>query len=138
MLGSSGAGEEPPPGAEPHADRHIPVLVNRVDELLAPAIEAATADGATDVVLVDATLGMAGHTLALLAAHPRLRVVGIDRDPQALAIAAERIATDGLAGLQEFAGNATGLFYTTDEAHEGSTAFLEKRPPEYTKYPRRP
>ena len=48
------------------------------------------------------------------------------------------VATDGLAGLQEFAGNATGLYYTTDEAHEGSTAFLEKRPAEYTKYPRRP
>jgi naphthoate synthase len=48
------------------------------------------------------------------------------------------VATDGLAGLQEFAGNATGLFYTTDEAHEGSTAFLEKRPAEYRKYPRRP
>ena len=48
------------------------------------------------------------------------------------------VATDGLAGMQEFAGNATGLYYTTDEAHEGSTAFLEKRPAEYTKYPRRP
>ena len=48
------------------------------------------------------------------------------------------VATDGLAGLQEFAGNATGLFYTTDEAHEGSTAFLEKRPADYRKYPRRP
>jgi naphthoate synthase len=48
------------------------------------------------------------------------------------------VATDGLAGLQEFAGNATGLYYTTDEAHEGSTAFLEKRTPDYTKYPRRP
>jgi naphthoate synthase len=48
------------------------------------------------------------------------------------------VATDGLAGLQEFAGNATGLFYTTEEAHEGSRAFLEKRTPEYTKYPRRP
>lgn len=48
------------------------------------------------------------------------------------------VATDGLAGLQEFAGNATGLFYTTDEAHEGSRAFLEKRPPDYSKYPRRP
>jgi naphthoate synthase len=48
------------------------------------------------------------------------------------------VATDGLAGLQEFAGNATGLYYTTDEAHEGSRAFLEKRPAEYTKYPRRP
>jgi naphthoate synthase len=48
------------------------------------------------------------------------------------------VATDGLAGLQEFAGNATGLFYTTDEAHEGSRAFLEKRAPDYSKYPRRP
>ncbi|MFP5342534.1 MAG: 1,4-dihydroxy-2-naphthoyl-CoA synthase [Candidatus Limnocylindria bacterium] len=48
------------------------------------------------------------------------------------------VATDGLAGLQEFAGNATGLYYTTDEAHEGSTAFLEKRRPDYAKYPRRP
>ncbi|MFL5642623.1 MAG: 1,4-dihydroxy-2-naphthoyl-CoA synthase [Chloroflexota bacterium] len=48
------------------------------------------------------------------------------------------VATDGLAGLQEFAGNATGLFYTTDEAHEGSTAFLEKRRPDFSRFPRRP
>jgi naphthoate synthase len=48
------------------------------------------------------------------------------------------VATDGLAGLQEFAGHATGLFYTTDEAHEGSRAFLDRRPPDFTKYPRRP
>ncbi len=48
------------------------------------------------------------------------------------------VATDGLAGLQEFAGNATGLYYTTDEAHEGSQAFLAKRKPEYRKFPRRP
>jgi naphthoate synthase len=48
------------------------------------------------------------------------------------------VATDGLAGLQEFAGNATGLFYTTDEAHEGSTAFLEKRKPDFSRFPRRP
>lgn len=48
------------------------------------------------------------------------------------------VATDGLAGLQEFAGNATGLYYTTDEAHEGSRAFLEKRRPDYRTYPRRP
>jgi naphthoate synthase len=48
------------------------------------------------------------------------------------------VATDGLAGLQEFAGNTTGLYYTTDEAHEGSKAFLEKRPPDFTRFPRRP
>ncbi len=48
------------------------------------------------------------------------------------------VATDGLAGMQEFAGNATGLYYTTDEAHEGSTAFLEKRRPDFSKFPRRP
>ena len=48
------------------------------------------------------------------------------------------VATDGLAGLQEFAGNATGLYYTTDEAHEGSKAFLEKREPDFGRFPRRP
>ena len=48
------------------------------------------------------------------------------------------VATDGLAGLQEFAGNATGLYYTTDEAHEGSRAFLEKRAPDFSRFPRRP
>jgi naphthoate synthase (dihydroxynaphthoic acid synthetase) len=48
------------------------------------------------------------------------------------------VATDGLAGLQEFAGNATGLYYTTDEAHEGSRAFLEKRRPDFSTFPRRP
>ena len=47
--------------------------------------------GASDVVLVDATLGMGGHTLALLSAHPELRVIGIDRDPQALRIAERRL-----------------------------------------------
>jgi len=48
------------------------------------------------------------------------------------------VATDGLAGLQEFAGNATGLYYTTDEAHEGSSSFLEKRRPDFKRFPRRP
>jgi naphthoate synthase len=46
--------------------------------------------------------------------------------------------TDGLAGLQELAGDATMLFYLTDEAHEGSRAFLEKRSPDFSRYPRRP
>lgn len=46
--------------------------------------------------------------------------------------------TDGLAGLQEFAGNATALFYMTEEALEGRNAFLEKRAPDFSKFPRRP
>jgi naphthoate synthase len=46
--------------------------------------------------------------------------------------------TDGLAGIQELAGNATALFYTTDEAQEGRDAFLERRPPDFGRFPRRP
>ncbi|OGT89520.1 MAG: 1,4-dihydroxy-2-naphthoyl-CoA synthase [Gammaproteobacteria bacterium RIFOXYA12_FULL_61_12] len=46
--------------------------------------------------------------------------------------------TDGLAGIQELAGNATALFYMTEEGLEGRNAFLEKRPPDFGKFPRRP
>ncbi len=46
--------------------------------------------------------------------------------------------TDGLAGIQELAGNATGLFYMTAEGLEGRNAFLEKRPPQFAKYRKRP
>lgn len=46
--------------------------------------------------------------------------------------------TDGLAGIQELAGNTTALFYMTEEGQEGRDAFLEKRPPDFSKYPRRP
>lgn len=46
--------------------------------------------------------------------------------------------TDGLSGLQELAGNATLLYYTTEEAREGKNAFLEKRRPEFERFPRLP
>jgi naphthoate synthase len=46
--------------------------------------------------------------------------------------------TDGLAGLQELAGNATLLFYMTEEGQEGRNAFLEKRAPDFGRYPRLP
>lgn len=46
--------------------------------------------------------------------------------------------TDGLAGIQELAGNATGLFYMTAEGQEGRNAWLEKRPPDFARYRRRP
>lgn len=45
---------------------------------------------------------------------------------------------DGQAGLQELAGNATMLFYMTEEGQEGRNAFIEKRSPDFEKYPYRP
>jgi 16S rRNA (cytosine1402-N4)-methyltransferase len=75
----------------PRPPVHVPVLLDRVTALLGPAC---AADGA---VLVDATLGLAGHALALLDAHPGLRLVGLDRDPQARAEAAARIDGAGHA-----------------------------------------
>jgi 16S rRNA (cytosine1402-N4)-methyltransferase len=66
--------------------RHVPVLLGRVLELLAPALTA------PDAVVVDATLGMGGHAEALLVAHPQARLIGIDRDGDALALATARLA----------------------------------------------
>jgi 16S rRNA (cytosine1402-N4)-methyltransferase len=65
---------------------HVPVLRERVLALLAPALLR------PDAVVVDATVGLGGHAAALLAAHPHLRLIGIDRDPQALARSADRLA----------------------------------------------
>lgn len=45
---------------------------------------------------------------------------------------------DGQAGLQELAGNATMLFYMTEEGQEGKNAFLEKRKPNFAQFPKRP
>jgi 16S rRNA (cytosine1402-N4)-methyltransferase len=67
-------------------DTHVPVLLERCLELLSPAL---TRPGA---VHVDATLGLGGHAEAVLAAHPELTLVGLDRDPQALALAGRRLA----------------------------------------------
>lgn len=46
--------------------------------------------------------------------------------------------SDGLAGVQELAGNATALFYMTQEGQEGRDAFVEKRPPDFSRFTRRP
>jgi naphthoate synthase len=46
--------------------------------------------------------------------------------------------TDGAAGMQQFAGDATMLFYMSEEAQEGRDAYVAKRPPDFAKFPRRP
>jgi 16S rRNA (cytosine1402-N4)-methyltransferase len=68
---------------------HTPVMLDRTIELLAPAIEV---DGA---VLVDATLGMGGHSRAFLERFPKLTIIGLDRDTDALGIARKRLAPFG-------------------------------------------
>lgn len=68
------------------AARHRPVMLARVVELLAPALSEPGS------VLVDGTLGMAGHAHALLTACPGAVLVGIDRDAQALQLAGQRLA----------------------------------------------
>ncbi|MDQ1674498.1 MAG: rRNA (cytosine1402-N4)-methyltransferase, partial [Frankiaceae bacterium] len=66
--------------------RHVPVMLDRIVALLAPALQEPGA------VVVDGTLGLGGHAQALLRAAPQARLVGLDRDPQALAAAGERLA----------------------------------------------
>jgi len=65
---------------------HTPVLLERCLDLLAPAL------GRPGAVVVDATLGMGGHSAAMLERFPDLHLVGLDRDTEALDIAGERLA----------------------------------------------
>ena len=45
---------------------------------------------------------------------------------------------DGLAGVQQLAGDATLLYYMSEEAQEGRDAYVEKRPPDFSRFPKRP
>ena len=72
--------------SRPH---HAPVLLDRVVALLAPAL------GHEHAVLVDATLGLGGHSEAVLSRFDVARVIGIDRDPNALELARERLRPFG-------------------------------------------
>ena len=68
---------------------HEPVMTDRVIALLAPALQP------VDAVLVDATLGLGGHAEAFLTTFPSLRIVGLDRDTEALAHSERRLAEFG-------------------------------------------
>ena len=79
------------PAPDPMTDNtiHVPVLLERTVELLAPALERPGA------VLVDATLGLGGHAQAFLERFPGLVFVGLDRDPVAISLSGERLAGFG-------------------------------------------
>lgn len=67
------------------ADVHDPVMRDRIVELLRPAL------GRPGAVFVDGTLGLAGHSIAILDACPDARLIGIDRDPDAHQVAKQRL-----------------------------------------------
>jgi 16S rRNA (cytosine1402-N4)-methyltransferase len=77
------------PGGLPSTPLHVPVLLETTLELLAPALER------PDAVVVDATLGLGGHSEALLTRFPGVTLVGIDRDPEALRLSSARLAPFG-------------------------------------------
>ena len=89
-----------PTGPSPES-RHVPVLLERVLELLAPSL------AHERPVVVDATLGLGGHAEAMLARFDDLHLIGIDRDPEALARAGRR--------LQPFADRVTLAHAVYDE-----------------------
>lgn len=64
----------------------------------------------------------------------------LEKSPLALRLlkSSFNAALDGQAGIQELAGNATLLYYMTEEAQEGKTAYLERRKPNFKRFPRRP
>ncbi|PRQ11176.1 16S rRNA (cytosine(1402)-N(4))-methyltransferase [Corynebacterium sp. 13CS0277] len=70
---------------------HVPVMRDRVTDLLAPGVEAL----GRDAVIIDGTLGAGGHTEHFLTVFPEASVIGLDRDPYALAQARERLARFG-------------------------------------------
>lgn len=74
--------------------RHVPVLLDRVLALFAPALERPMPSG-RPATLVDATVGLGGHADALLSAHPELRLIALDRDADALAYSRDRLARHG-------------------------------------------
>lgn len=73
---------------------HVPVLLERCVELLTPALTRHHLDG-SGATLVDATLGAGGHAERFLTELPGLRLIGLDRDPDAIGIAGGRLTRFG-------------------------------------------
>jgi naphthoate synthase len=76
--------------------------------------------------LEEATLAICQRMLEMSPLALRLLKAGFNAD------------TDGMAGIQQLAGDATLLFYMSEEAQEGRNAYLEKRPVDFSRFPRRP
>jgi 16S rRNA (cytosine1402-N4)-methyltransferase len=70
------------------AQGHVPVMLERILALLGPALSAPSGE---DVYFVDATLGLGGHAAAVLAAHPRVTLIGLDRDTTAIERSGRRL-----------------------------------------------
>jgi naphthoate synthase len=64
----------------------------------------------------------------------------LEKSPLALRMlkGAMNAVTDGAAGMQQFAGDATMLYYMSEEAQEGRNAFVAKRAPDFSQFPKRP
>ncbi len=91
---TAGAATIPRGAAMVDDEPHVPVLLDRCVELLAPALTQRDSAG-TGAVLVDGTLGAGGHAQRFLTRFEGLRLIGLDRDPDALRIAGERLAPFG-------------------------------------------
>jgi len=96
----------------PAHERHVPIMRDRILDLLAPALERPGA------VYVDGTLGMGGHAEGVLERFPGCVVIGIDRDREALALAGERLAHHGDRFVGVHATNDEIARVVTDEGRE--------------------
>ncbi|GLY82715.1 16S rRNA (cytosine(1402)-N(4))-methyltransferase RsmH [Actinoallomurus iriomotensis] len=72
----------------PRATGHVPVMLDRILALLGPALSTPSDE---DVFFVDATLGLGGHAAAVLEAHPRVTLIGLDRDTSAIERSGRRL-----------------------------------------------
>lgn len=74
---------------------HVPVMVDRIVELLSPAISG------DEALMIDATLGAAGHSAVFLRIFPNLNLIGIDRDPAAASLATKNLVSEFGSGITD-------------------------------------